>query len=171
MARAESPVKLPPYRPMIPINWDQVDEWLEYGCTGVEIAARIGVSQDTLYERTQREKGTAFSLYASEKRAKGDTFLREYQFKQAKKGNITMLIWLGKQRLGQKENPGGVVIPEQIVELFAETMKTLAFQQAQAEAATADPTQISVQIDLNNDETSINNDKKSECETGESNAG
>jgi hypothetical protein len=160
MPRAESPVKLPPYRPTIPIDWEKVDELLEYGCTGVEIAARLGITGETLYERTQREKGASFSLYANEKRAKGDTLLREYQFKQAKKGNITMLIWLGKQRLGQKENPGGAIIPEQIVELFAETMKTLALQQARANPELLEGTtpEIHVQIDLNNEDTNINNE-------------
>ena len=33
--------------------------------------------------------------------------LRHYQFMQAKSGNTTMLIWLGKQYLGQRDEPDG----------------------------------------------------------------
>lgn len=38
-------------------------------------------------------------------RAKGYAQLREWQFKYAGKGNTGLLIWLGKQYLGQKDNP------------------------------------------------------------------
>jgi len=46
---------------------------------------------------------TDFSDYKAQKRAKGQVLLREWQMNQAKKGNISMLIWLGKQYLGQTD--------------------------------------------------------------------
>lgn len=150
MPRRPPEVKRPQGYPLIPIDWEQVDEWLEYGCKGTEIAASLGISTDTLYNRTQSEKGVGFSEYALEKRAVGDKLLRELQFKSAKKGNITMQIWLGKQRLEQKENPGSLVVPQEFAELFAETMKAIADKQREIIDAQ--------QIDLNNDDTIINRD-------------
>lgn len=153
MPRHRPDEKLAPYRPLIPIDWDKVDEWLEYGCNGAEIAARLGVCADTLYDRTQSEKGVAFSLYAKEKRSKGDNMLREMQFKNARKGNVTMQIWLGKQRLDQKENPGAMVVPIEFAELFAETMKTIARKQKDEQDALE-----AQEIDLTSEDTSISSD-------------
>lgn len=150
MPRRPPEEKRPQGCPPIPIDWGNVDEWLEYGCKGPEISARLGISVDTLYDRTQTEKGVVFSQYASEKRAKGDNLLRELQFKSAKKGNITMQIWLGKQRLEQKENPGSLVVPQEFAELFAETMKAIADKQREIIDAQ--------QIDLNNDDTIMSSD-------------
>ena len=38
------------------------------------------------------------------------------QWKAADRGNVTMLIWLGKQVLGQSENP--MVMEDELVEGF-----------------------------------------------------
>lgn len=87
------------------IEWSKVDKMLEAGCTGTEIAGEIGCHPDTLYDRCEKEKGLLFSVYVRSKRAKGDGTLRAKQFKLAMEGDRVMLIWLGKNRLGQKENP------------------------------------------------------------------
>lgn len=129
MPRKESPLDLPEGRPLIPIDWDKVDEWLESGCKGTEIAPRLGVSTDTLYNRTASEKRVSFSEYAHEKKSKGDGILRHTQFKSAIKGNITMQIWLGKQRLDQKENPGMVSVPAEYAEVFVQTMNAIKQRQ------------------------------------------
>jgi hypothetical protein len=87
------------------INWETVDGMLIAGCSGPQCAAAIGVHPDTLYDRCQAEKGSLFSQYAQAKRAHGDGLLHAAQFQKAYKDkNPTMLIWLGKQRLNQKEN-------------------------------------------------------------------
>ncbi len=86
------------------VNWDQIDNMLMAGCNGVQCAAAIGVSADTLYDRCQLEKNSTFSVYSQQKRAHGDGLLHAAQFQKAYKDrNPTMLIWLGKQRLDQKE--------------------------------------------------------------------
>ena len=100
----------------IPISWDTVDKLLEAGCNGTEIAAYIGIHPDTLYRQTELEKKVNFSAYAAEKRAKGDSMLRAKQYESAiADKNISMQIWLGKQRLEQKdksevENKGSVAL-------------------------------------------------------------
>jgi len=87
------------------IDWEMVDTLLRDGCLTTEIAATLGVCTDTIYNACVREKGTTFSAYSQEKKAIGERLLRSVQFQHAVKDrNTTMLIWLGKQRLGQREN-------------------------------------------------------------------
>lgn len=89
---------------MIAIDWNKVDELLEAGCDGTQIAAYLGCHEDTLYIRCQDEQKMAFSAYKAQKRAKGDSTLLTAQFDAAVKDkDRAMLIWLGKQRLGQAD--------------------------------------------------------------------
>ena len=60
-----------------------------------EIAAFYNVSVKTISER--------FPHLVTKGREKGKSKLRDYQLAAAVKGNVTMLIWLGKQYLGQKD--------------------------------------------------------------------
>jgi hypothetical protein len=140
---------LPPNGPVKEIDWDFVDDLLIRGCTGTQIASRLGVHPQTLYNRCEDEKGSLFSEYAQRKREKGDTLLLETQFNMAIEKDRAMLIWLGKQRLGQKENPGAMTIPPEFAELFAQTMNAIAQMQGESKK---------VQIDLNSDDTSISNE-------------
>jgi len=89
---------------MVNIDWDIVDSLLEAGCDGVHVAAYFGIHPDTLYNRCKEENNTDFSAYKAEKRAKGDLKLFVAQFDAAvKEKDRAMMIWLGKQRLGQKD--------------------------------------------------------------------
>jgi len=96
-------------RPEIEINWKIVDDLLVAGCKGREIAANLGIHEDTLYNRLFDEKGVKFSDYSAAKRAKGESLLRAQQFAKAigasKSGDNMMLIWLGKNRLDQTDSP------------------------------------------------------------------
>jgi hypothetical protein len=87
----------------IEIDLERVERLLIFGCKGSEIAAAIGVHPDTLYRRIVDECGINFSTFAAQKKEKGDTLLKEAQFLKAIDGDNTMLIWLGKHRLGQTE--------------------------------------------------------------------
>ncbi len=96
--------KRPNHRPKLEIDFNKVDKYLYAGCNGVSIASMIGVAPDTLYLRVEAEKGMTFSAYAQLKRSQGDDMLRVKQFESAYEDKEkTMLIWLGKQRLGQKD--------------------------------------------------------------------
>jgi len=90
-------------RPAAKIDWGFVDEYLEAGCEGVEIAGLLGVHPDTLYRACELENKVGFSAYRASKKAKGDSILRKVQYDIAKEGDKAMLIWLGKNRLGQAE--------------------------------------------------------------------
>ena len=86
----------------------KVQELPEFGCTNTEIAQFYGCSENTI----RRNYGENLT----KGRASGKTRLRELQWAVAAKGNVTMLIWLGKQVLGQSENP--MVMEDELVEGF-----------------------------------------------------
>ncbi len=90
-------------RPCKPIDWKLVDTLLMSGCTGTEIATHFDMNKHTFYLRVEKEYGMTFTDYSSEKKQKGESLLRHKQFEVALKGDKTMLVWLGKNRLGQKE--------------------------------------------------------------------
>lgn len=92
-------------RPQIPIDWEIADNCLIAGSNGVQTAAALGVHEDTLYARCVSEKKMSFTAYSAKKKQKGNSALHAKQFQVAIGGNVSMLIWLGKQRLGQEESP------------------------------------------------------------------
>jgi len=92
-------------RPLIEIDWDQVDRMCEYHCTGEEQAGILGIDYDTLNAACKRERGVGFSDYFKQKASGGKMSLRRRQFTSAMDGNSTMLVWLGKNWLGQSDQP------------------------------------------------------------------
>jgi hypothetical protein len=90
-------------RPQKPIDWADVDKLCGLQCTEEEIAQFLGVSVDTLARRCQADHEMSFAEYFDQKRGVGRVSLRRSQWQLAQKGNATMLIWLGKQYLGQKD--------------------------------------------------------------------
>jgi hypothetical protein len=84
------------------IDYDLVDNLCKIQCTGEEIASVLDIDYDTLNAAIKRDKGIGFSDYFKRKRGSGKASLRRRQWKAAiEEGNTTMLIWLGKQYLGQ----------------------------------------------------------------------
>ncbi len=114
--------------------WLKIDNWLMKGCAGTTIAHRLGCNVDTFInfgavegrwgEKTEFQD---FSTYKAHKISVGDDTLRERQFDIAygmigkvreikEDGTIiertevitapsnAMLIWLGKNRLEQRDN-------------------------------------------------------------------
>lgn len=67
------------------------------GCTDREIAQWYDCAEPTLKEN--------FGVYMARARADMRQRLRRAQFQHAINGNATLLIWLGKQILGQSDNP------------------------------------------------------------------
>lgn len=94
-----------PGRPKVVIDWSYVDAYLKAGGTGIGIAGLLGIHPNTLYDACRRDNKCDFSDYSQQKKAVGDDMLRAKQFDLAMKGSIPLLVWLGKQRLGQREKP------------------------------------------------------------------
>lgn len=133
----------PPFRPQIPIDWEKVDKLLEAGCLGTEIAANFAMHYQTFYDRVVQQYGVSFTEYSQEKRAKGESLLRQVQYDKAtghsKKGDNTMLIWLGKQRLNQKESIAEFTVSEEALKPLTAVMGQMsALQEDRKRAATND---------------------------------
>lgn len=90
-------------RPKIEVDFAEVDKLCQIQCTGEEIASFFGISYDTLERRCKEQFKVSLAEYIKEKSAKGKSSLRRLQWKAAMNGNVTMLIWLGKQYLGQTD--------------------------------------------------------------------
>lgn len=85
-------------RPKKELNYDLIEELANIQCTQDEIASCLNVNVKTL-----RADDKFLELYKKGQET-GKKSLRRYQFDCAKKGNSAMLIWLGKQYLGQRDN-------------------------------------------------------------------
>ena len=66
-------------------------------------ADKLKISDDTLNTRIRERHGVNFSVYKQQKRAEIENNLHLKQYEIAMKGNVPMLIWLGKNILGQKD--------------------------------------------------------------------
>ena len=77
------------------IDNEQLELLASYGCTNAEIAAMARISVRTL-QRSYLE-------YVDRGRVNLAMSLRHKQTQMALEGNVAMLIWLGKQYLGQSE--------------------------------------------------------------------
>ena len=109
MAPAVSSVpKKPVGRPEKEIDWAKVDKALEYGATGVQIAAYFGMHPETFYERIKQKYGMIFTNYAGLITPKGELDLLAKQHEQALKGNTQLLVMLGQERLGQGKKQEGL---------------------------------------------------------------
>jgi hypothetical protein len=87
----------------IEIDWDHFKKLCRLQCTLPEIASFFDCSEDTVENRCKSEHGMKFSELFAQYSAYGRLSLRRWQFKKAAEGNVAMMIWLGKQYLGQKE--------------------------------------------------------------------
>lgn len=84
-------------RPKLNIDPKTVLQLAELGCKTKEIANFIGCDEDTITGR--------FSAELLKGRTNVKMSLRRWQLDAAKKGNVVMQIWLGKQMLGQSDAP------------------------------------------------------------------
>jgi hypothetical protein len=91
----------PPGAPRKEIDLDVAERAASIGCQMEEIAAMLGVGKQCLYDRL---KDTPELVEVIDRgRAKGRGTLRRLQWQHANGGSDTMLIWLGKNLLGQTD--------------------------------------------------------------------
>lgn len=88
--------------PQKPIDIAVAKRAASIGCTNEEIAALMGISTSLLYEKLA-EPRSELKRAIMEAKETGRTTLRRLQWQRANAGSDTMLIWLGKQLLGQRE--------------------------------------------------------------------
>jgi len=78
-----------------PIDLEQVRRMAACGCTDREIAYILGVSEALLRRKARQA--------LDQGRAQLQKSLRRKQLEMARRGSVPMLIWLGKQYLGQRD--------------------------------------------------------------------
>lgn len=88
-------------RPKKVIDYKQLETLCKIQCTGEECASVLKMDYDTLNNALKRDGHGGFSDYYKKTSKSGKASLRRLQWKSAENGNTSMLIWLGKQYLGQ----------------------------------------------------------------------
>lgn len=117
-------------RPQVDVPDELLKALAQIHCTLDEMAAVLGVSARTL----RRRFGRAIERY----RLDGKTSLRRAQWTKALAGNVVMMIWLGKQELGQRDqialaSPHTSDAPEDPKGLLLNRLKDMGERQRQAE--------------------------------------
>jgi len=77
------------------IEEKKIEKLASYGLTNKEIAEALGYDENTLKRN--------FEIFLLKGKANLKERLKRKQIEVAIKGNVTVLIWLGKQYLGQAE--------------------------------------------------------------------
>lgn len=108
-----------------PIDWEVVDLMLQAGCKGVQIAPMFNLGPEGFYQRFYNHYGLHFSDAQRQRRDQGDGRLLTKQFTEALKGDKQLLIWLGKNRLRQSDNPQDEKEFDGKLKELLETLKTM----------------------------------------------
>jgi uncharacterized Zn finger protein len=90
-------------RPKKEIDQRMFESLCEIQCTQAEICGVFDITDKTLTRWCQETYGESFSDIYKTKSGVGKISLRRLQFDKAKQGSVPMLIWLGKQYLGQSD--------------------------------------------------------------------
>lgn len=86
-------------RPRKEIDLELAEKLANIQCTMAEIAEIVGVHESTL------SRNPEFRKVYKRARERGKASLRRMQWKAAERGKVAILIWLGKQYLGQRDDP------------------------------------------------------------------
>lgn len=90
-------------RPKKEINQKQFENLCGLHCTKKEICDFFETTDKTLEKWCKRTYKKGFSEIYSQKKSNGNLSLRRKQMEVAMKGNTSMLIFLGKNYLGQTD--------------------------------------------------------------------
>lgn len=83
-------------------GWDQLDALIIWASQAY-CCEKLGMNTDTLALRIKERYGLSFSEYKYKRQESMRINLLKKQYDVAMQGNVSMLIWLGKQHLGQKD--------------------------------------------------------------------
>jgi len=90
-------------RPKIEINQKEFESLCKIGATADQLCYHFCIKEDTLNRFCKSKYKMTFAEYLKKNAAFIRTHLKRKQFEVAMSGNVTMLIWLGKQFLDQKD--------------------------------------------------------------------
>lgn len=83
-------------------GWDQLDALIVWA-SEIYCAEKLGLNIDTLAARIKERYGLSFSEYKRKRQEPMRINLLKKQYDVAMSGNVSMLIWLGKQYLKQSD--------------------------------------------------------------------
>ena len=100
-------------------GWDQLDALIVWASQEY-CAEKLGLSIESLSTRIKERTGLSFPEYKHQKKEPLRINLLKKQYDVAMSGNVSMLIWLGKNELGQtdkqetelKTNEIKIVLPD-----------------------------------------------------------
>lgn len=122
------------------LDFDLVVKMRMAGCPDTEIAAELNIDVKTLTNKLKQDP--LFAAVYERADDRGRSILRRRQFVKAVDGDNTMLIWLGKNRLGQKdriEDTGRTDrLDEVVAAIFGVAAKPPVDPEAAAKAAAED---------------------------------
>lgn len=98
------------------IDPNVVERLAAIGCSDAEIATIVDISERHLRRR--------FRVELTRGRSRLCAAIRRWQLRAARRGNVAMLIWLGKQYLGQKDRQ------EVVGESELQVVERLVFREA-----------------------------------------
>lgn len=84
-------------------GWEVLDSLIIWSAHSEYIAEQLGVSEDTLSRRIKEKHGITFAEYRDKMKEKIRINIFKKQYDVAMAGNPTLLIWLGKNELGQSD--------------------------------------------------------------------
>jgi hypothetical protein len=90
-------------RPRKEIDFEELKKLCHIQATQEEICAWFDIDEETLSTRIFENCGKSFSEYFKQNKGFGKVSLRRKQYQEALKGNTALLIWLGKNWLGQAD--------------------------------------------------------------------
>ena len=95
-------------RKAVPVDLEELEKLAAMHCTEAEVAAWFSKPGATLTQQavSKKLKREPFKTVWATGWAKGNISLRRIQKQRADAGDRTMLVWLGKQWLGQQDKTG-----------------------------------------------------------------
>jgi len=91
-------------RPRLELDMKTLTNLVRVQCTAEECAKVLEVSEDTIDRRLKEEGYAGFAEFYKKHSEEGKASIRRAQFKLGvEQMNPTMLVWLGKQHLGQSD--------------------------------------------------------------------
>ena len=115
---------MPRGRPKAQIDKKEFEKLCALQCTQLEMCSWFDVDENTMNAWCKREYEMNFSEVFSLKRGKGKVALRRIQYQLAEK-NPSMAIFLGKQYLGQSDNPQAEGAQAKTIDALIEAVKNI----------------------------------------------
>lgn len=88
-------------RPEKELDWYLLDSILQFGAKLIDCSEICKMSEDSIQRKIKEAHGCTFSEYREKKLSNTRVKLLKKQIEVALSGNVPMLIWTGKQLLGQ----------------------------------------------------------------------